>query len=184
VTGTPPGGDGGAPAPATDGATNGRAVDAVGGRDGFERAGPDGGTALDPGAVGRPLDGPAFPETPAGEFGVRARRLAARAREERAAFVEPADPPDPERATVYVREGVGPTVAVYVEARTRDEWVDFSREEFRLLDRALADWLRLYAACYGVEVDPDATIRGAAELLLDTHSARDVAQLLTGVPER
>jgi hypothetical protein len=112
------------------------------------------------------------------------RRLAERARREREAFVEPTHPPDPERALVYARDGVGPAVAVYVEARTRDEWVAFSPGEFRLLHRALRDWLRLYAACYGVRVDSDATVREAAELLLATHSAVDVARLLTGVPGR
>lgn len=122
--------------------------------------------------------------TAAGAFGARVRRLAARARREREAFVEPTDPPDPERALVYARGGVGPAVAVYVEARTREEWVAFSPGEFDLLHRALHDWLRLYAACYGVRVDPDATVRKAGELLLETHSAVDVARFLTGVPSR
>lgn len=112
----------------------------------------------------------------------RIESLADRAAAERESFT----PPDPEsveeRAVRYCREGVGPTVAVYVEARTGGRSVRFPSEEFDLLGRALRDWLALYARCYGVETDPDATIRTAAELLLDTHSARDVARLLTDVP--
>ncbi|MFC7057100.1 hypothetical protein [Halovenus salina] len=46
------------------------------------------------------------------------------------------------------------------------------------------DWLALYTACYGVDTEPDVTLRVAAELLVDTHNIRDVAQILTGVPER
>ena len=111
----------------------------------------------------------------------RIESLADRAAAERESFT----PPDPEsveeRAVRYCREGVGPTVAVYVEART-GEFAPLDAEEMAGLERAMNDWLELYARCYGVETDPDATIRTAAELLLDTHSARDVAQLLTDVP--
>jgi hypothetical protein len=46
------------------------------------------------------------------------------------------------------------------------------------------DWFELYAACYGVDVDSDVALREAAELLIDTHNIKDVAQILTGVPER
>ena len=44
------------------------------------------------------------------------------------------------------------------------------------------DYLELYAACYGVEMDAGFTIRSAAEALIDTHNVADVAYLLTQVP--
>jgi len=46
------------------------------------------------------------------------------------------------------------------------------------------DWLELYAACYGVDIDAAFTIREAAEALIDTHDARAVARVLTGLPPR
>jgi hypothetical protein len=73
---------------------------------------------------------------------------------------------------------------VYVEARTGGRLVRFSPAEFDLLHAALNGWLALYTRCYGVETDPDVTIREAAEVLLETHNVRDTAQLLTHVPER
>ena len=36
----------------------------------------------------------------------------------------------------------------------------------------------------GVDIDAGFTVRTAAELLLETRNVRDVAQLLTDVPER
>jgi hypothetical protein len=114
----------------------------------------------------------------------RIRETAAAARREREAFDPPADPPAPDRAMHYCREGVGEVVAVYVEARTADWPVRFTPEEHRLLERALNDWLDLYARCYGVETDSSFAVREAAELLVDTHNVRDVAQMLTCVPDR
>lgn len=110
------------------------------------------------------------------------RSLAADAREERRTFEEPSDAET--RALSYVREGVAPVTGVYVEGHTGGERVRFSESELDLLHRALNDWLSLYARCYGVDVDPDATIRTAAEILLQTHDARSVAQLLTDAPPR
>ncbi len=89
-----------------------------------------------------------------------------------------------ERALAYCREGVGPVVAVYVEARTADYDVEFSQRELDLLHGALNDWLALYARCYGVEMEPEFTVRQAAEVLIETHNVRDVALLLTRVPAR
>ena len=109
--------------------------------------------------------------------------LAAEARREREAFDSPDEPPAEERALRYCRDGLGPVLAAYVEART-GEWARLSRTEMRLLDRATNDWLALYARCHGVEMDPDFAVREAAELLVKTHDARDVAALLTCVPER
>jgi hypothetical protein len=114
----------------------------------------------------------------------RVREHANQASEARAAFDPPADPPAEERAMSLLRDGLGPLVVLYLEARTAEWDVEFSAEEHRLLDRALNEWLELYAACYGVDLDADFPIRKAAELLIDTHNVRDVAQLLTRVPDR
>ena len=114
----------------------------------------------------------------------RVRELAAEAAEERRSFDPPAAPPDEERALAFLTEGAGRVVAVYVEARTRDEDVAFSESEHALLHRALNDWFDLYARCYGVELDADFTLRETAELVIRTHDIRDTAQLLTCVPPR
>jgi hypothetical protein len=113
----------------------------------------------------------------------RIDRQAAKVERARESFDPPADPPDEERALRFLTEGFGPTVAVYVDART-GEWVRFDEEAFERLERAMNEWLSLYAACYGVDADPDCTVRSAAEALLDTHDLADTAAVLTGVPER
>lgn len=113
----------------------------------------------------------------------RIETLAADARADREAFDPPADPPDEERAMRYLREGFGETVAVYVDARS-GEWDRFERAEFAELEAAMNTYLELYAACYGVEMDADFTVREAAEALIDTHNVVDVARVMTGVPER
>ncbi|MFB6075127.1 MAG: hypothetical protein ABEJ89_08950 [Haloarculaceae archaeon] len=115
-------------------------------------------------------------------FADRIDDLAEAASDERATL-DP-DPPDDDRATEIARDGVGPTVALYCEARTGGKMIAFDEREFDRLQAALNDWLWCYAACYGVEFDRDATIREAAELLIDTRDARDVATVLTGVPGR
>lgn len=109
--------------------------------------------------------------------------LAERARAERRAFSMPEDPPDEERAMAFLREGVGPALSVYIEART-GEWVRFEPELFARLERAMNAWLECYAGCYGVELDAEFTLRTAAEALIDTHDIGDVARVLTKVPER
>jgi hypothetical protein len=116
----------------------------------------------------------------------RIRDLADEARAARESFTPPeatSEPPD-ERALRCARDGVGPVVALYVEAHTARWDVAFSAEELRLLHRALNDWLTCYARCYGVDLDASFSIREAAELLLKTHNVRDTAQLLTCVPSR
>lgn len=119
------------------------------------------------------------------EYADRIAALARRARRARETFVPPADPPDEERALECLREGFGPTVALYVEARTGGgDPVAFSGGEFDALERAVNDWLELYAACHGVAIDAEFTVREAATLLVQTHDVRDTAQLLTRVPER
>lgn len=117
-------------------------------------------------------------------FGKRVRSLAAEARREREQFDPPAAENADERALTCARDGVGPAVSLYIEARTGGQMVEFTSEEFRLLQRALNDWLAMYTRCYGVELDADFTIREAAEMLLRTHDVLDTAQLLTCVPER
>lgn len=109
--------------------------------------------------------------------------LAASARRDRGDFSPPEDPPDEERAMTYLREGFGQAVWCYVDARTNG----FDRidpDEFEALEGAMNQWLELYAACYGQEIEADVTIRKAAELLLETHNVRDTAQVLTHVPPR
>ncbi|WP_255149466.1 hypothetical protein [Halorarius halobius] len=118
------------------------------------------------------------------EYGERIDELARRAERDRTAFDPPADPPDPERAMEFLREGFGQAVGLYVQARAGDGQVRFSHREFDRLERAMNDWLALYAACYGVDYQPEFTVREAAELLVRTHDIGDVAQLLTKVPER
>lgn len=107
--------------------------------------------------------------------------LAERARRDRETFSPPDDPPDEERAMGYLREGFGPAVWCYVEART-DGFDHIDPEVFAALEGAMNTWLELYAGCYGYEFEPDVTIRKAAELLLETHNVRDAAEVLTRVP--
>ncbi|AUX09744.1 hypothetical protein AArcSl_2119 [Halalkaliarchaeum desulfuricum] len=124
------------------------------------------------------------------DFESRILRLAAEARKRREnRFRDDGNGPDgagrtPEEcATAAARDGLGPVVALYVEARTATEGVRFSQREMELLHRATNDWLSVYAACYGVDIDPDFTVREAAELLVDTHDVRETAALLTKVPK-
>ncbi|MFC3478290.1 hypothetical protein [Halobacterium litoreum] len=114
----------------------------------------------------------------------RVREIADRAQRHRERFDPPSAPPDEERAMTFLREGVGPAVSVYVEGRTGGERVPFTDVEVSLLERSLNSWLSLYAACYGVELETDYSIREAATVLVDTRNVADTAQLLTRVPER
>jgi len=112
----------------------------------------------------------------------RIRTLSRRAEQARESL-DP-DPPDEERAMEILRKGFGPTVALYCETRTGGSLVRFSDTEFERLERAMNNWLDCYGACYGVALDGTYSIRAAAELLVDTHNAHDVAAVLTGVPEQ
>jgi len=118
------------------------------------------------------------------DYWERIADLAERATADREAFVPPEDPPDEERATEFLQDGVGPAIAIYVEARSDDGWTRFPDVEHSLLERALNDYLELYARCYGYDVDPAVSVREAAETLLGTHNVKDTAQLLTKVPPR
>ncbi|MFB6090288.1 MAG: hypothetical protein ABEJ97_04445 [Halobellus sp.] len=120
----------------------------------------------------------------ASPYADRIADLAERADAERSGFEPPVSVPDKERALGYLREGFGPAVAVYLEARTGGDHVRFTASELSRLERAANDWLTLYLRCYGSDRDPDVTIREAAEVFVETHNVSDTAQLLTDVPPR
>lgn len=121
---------------------------------------------------------------PPSRYADRIERLAREARAARREWAD-GDAPDPDeqRALEAARDGLGPVVACYVEARTSDDPPRFSAREHRLLRQATRDWLECFARCHGVAHDSDATVRTAAELLLETHDVVAVAELLTDVPE-
>lgn len=120
--------------------------------------------------------------TAAGEqyFHDRVRELSRRVEEERSDF-DP-DAPDGEEAMRLLREGFGPAVSLYVEARTGGRMVRFGEEEFGRLEDAMNAYLDLYARCYGAETEHMYSVREAAELLVETRNVRDTAEVLTGVP--
>jgi hypothetical protein len=122
--------------------------------------------------------------SPEASFHDRIPAIAEAASEARATFDPPAEPPAEERAMEILREGAGPAVSLFVEARTGGHMTYFPPAEYRELESAMNDYLDLYAACYGVDLEGEFQLREAAELLVDTHNIRDTAQILTGVPER
>lgn len=111
----------------------------------------------------------------------RALALRDRAREARERFQPPTDPPDRDQALAFARDGVGEAAAIYIDARMEGSWVYFDADAFDALESALNAYLELFAACYGVDRDPDVAVRTAAETLLDTHDAVDTAAVLTDV---
>ena len=115
-------------------------------------------------------------------YGPRITALQRRAERDRAAV--DADAASPEDAIEYLREGVGPAIWLYVEARTGGRLVPFSEAELTALEDAMNRWLECYTRCHGVALDAEFTVREAAELLLETRNVVDTAQLLTCVPER
>lgn len=119
-----------------------------------------------------------------GDYGDRIATLEERARRDRETFEPPEDPPDEDQALQYLREGAGQAMSVYIDARTGDDLARFDPDEVALLERAMNDWLELYARCHGVEMDTKFTIREATEVLLDTHDLRETAAVLTHVPGR
>jgi hypothetical protein len=116
-------------------------------------------------------------------FHDRIHALADRADGHRAHFTPPASPPARKRAIQLLRQGAGPAVSLYVEARTGDRMVHFPPAEYHALEDAMNTWFELYAACYGVDLEADWALREAAQLLIDTHNIKDVAEKLTHVPE-
>lgn len=114
----------------------------------------------------------------------RIAAFADEAERDREAFDAPENPPDEERAMAFLREGLGPLAALYLEARTAEWDVEFSPDELEAFHRATNDWLSLYARCYGTMIEADFTVRKVAEVLLETNNIKDTAQLLTRVPPR
>ncbi len=117
------------------------------------------------------------------EIDPRITELSEQARRDQEAFEPPAEPPNEEAAVEFLTEGVGAVVRYYIDARTGEQ-VRFGRAEFALLERALNDWLELYAACYGTKLNADFSVREVAEVLIETHSIRETAILLTRIPDR
>ncbi len=115
-------------------------------------------------------------------YGSRIAALARRADRERASL----DPDDasPEEAMAYLREGAGQAIWLYVEGRTGGRMVPYSEDELAALRNAMNAWLECYAACHGVDMEAEFTVREAAEVLLETRNVRDTARLLTHVPAR
>jgi hypothetical protein len=103
--------------------------------------------------------------------------IAADARE---AFESPSDAE--QRAMAYCRHGLWPVLAVYVDRRGAH--AQLGQPHHDRLETALNTWLELYALSYGADLSFDFSVREAAELFVSTHNVRDVAQLLTDVPER
>jgi hypothetical protein len=83
----------------------------------------------------------------------------------------------------YLREGAGPAIALFCEARTGQHSIRFDPDAYDALEGAMNDWLELYAACYGVDIEADYPLRKGAELLIDTENIKDVAVVLTRVPD-
>lgn len=110
-----------------------------------------------------------------GEFAAMARRAAA-AR----AAADPSRGADGAGAVAAARDGLGPAVARYVEART-GRYDRLSVAEHAALEAACDDWLAVYAARLGVECDPAVPVRTVAEALLDTHDVVAAAGVVTGV---
>ncbi|WP_330631371.1 hypothetical protein [Halocatena halophila] len=114
----------------------------------------------------------------------RLQTLARRARSERAAFDPPARPPDEHRARSYLRDGLGPALAIYIESRTDETQPPLSPDEHSTLETTINDWLGLYARCYETRIEAVIPARTAATALIETGSLLDTAQLLTHVPQR
>lgn len=94
-----------------------------------------------------------------------------------------ADPPAEAAALRAARDGLGPVVACYIEARVSGEG-RVAPHDLTLLNRATDDWLAVYARHLGVDCTPSVPVRVAAEALLDTRNIVTVARVLTGVPDR
>lgn len=113
---------------------------------------------------------------------VRVEALAERALRARGSFLPPESPPDSDRATEYLRDGVGPAIALFRESSMEGKHSTLSPSERQTLDRALNDWLELYAACYGIYIEAAATASEAAALVDDGRTLQETAARLTGVP--
>jgi hypothetical protein len=115
-------------------------------------------------------------------FTERIWELSERAQREVQSFDPPADPPDEDQAMEFLREGAGPAISLFCEARTGQHSIRFDPDAYNALEDAMNDWLELYAACYGVDLEAKYPLRKGAELLIDTENIKDVAVVLTRVP--
>lgn len=115
-------------------------------------------------------------------YTIRVEALAERARRARCCFLPPENPPDRDRAREYLRDGVGPTVALYGEATMGSPGDSLPPQIRTRLDGVLNDWLELYAGCFGVHLQADATVARAADSLSECHDLRETARKLTGIP--
>lgn len=111
----------------------------------------------------------------------RIDRIADRADRAKAAATIDGDP-QPEDAIDIARDGMWPTLRIYIDARRTGH--RFADQDHDRLERALNDWLIVYAAAHGYDIDPAVPVREAGEAFLDTHNVRHTAQVLTGVPPR
>ncbi|OIB59336.1 hypothetical protein [Natrialba sp. SSL1] len=118
------------------------------------------------------------------EFGPQIAALARHAEREHAALHRGNAPLGPTFAPQYLRDGVGQAIAVYIDTRTGGRPAPLSPAELESLEYAMHRWLECYARCHGVALEPDVSIRTAAEVLLETRNIDDAGQLLTGVPAR
>ena len=96
-------------------------------------------------------------------------------------FSPPTDPPDSEQAKTYLREGAGQVIGLYAHLRTGGRLYAFTPQQFDALEHAMNTWFSLYAACLGEEIDPEVSLRTAAEAFVDTEDIVAVAETVTGV---
>ena len=111
----------------------------------------------------------------------RIDELVCKAEADEADFSWPAAPPAVDRAMDYLTAGAGQVVALYAHLRTGGRTYPFSPDEFTALESAMNTWFRLYAACLGERIDPDVSLRTAAEAFVDTEDIVAVASTVTGV---
>lgn len=84
---------------------------------------------------------------------------------------------DPERC---LRDGVEPIVSLYVEVHC-DADDELCEVEQSLLERALNDWLSLYAACHGAALQSHVTVHEMAVASVGEGDVRTLADELLGV---
>ena len=111
----------------------------------------------------------------------RIDELVRKAEADQVDFCWPADPPAVDRAMEYLTEGAGQVIVLYAHLRTGGRNYPFSPDEFAALEWAMNTWFRLHAACLGERIDPNVSLRTAAEAFVDTEDIVAVAATVTGV---
>lgn len=89
-----------------------------------------------------------------------------------------------ENGNEYLKNGVGPAILLYIEARSKNEIIPITPKQFQDIENSMNGWLGLYARCHGEEIEISVSLREAAVLFIETHNIFDVAQILTRIPER